>query len=64
MLTRRANHTTPFSKFPSYSVDFPYRDTIILSIPKGQIMHIPILAVNTDKEIWGDDAAEFKYVEF
>lgn len=25
-------------------------------------MHIPILAVNTDKEIWGDDAGEFKYV--
>jgi len=29
-------------------------------IPKGQIIHIPILAVNTDKEIWGEDAAEFK----
>ncbi|KAJ7473718.1 cytochrome P450 [Mycena galericulata] len=28
-------------------------------IPKGQVMHIPILAVNTDTEIWGDDAAEF-----
>ncbi|KAJ7230274.1 cytochrome P450 [Mycena pura] len=31
-----------------------------LVIPKGQIIHIPILAVNTDKEIWGPDAAEFK----
>ncbi|KAJ7257365.1 cytochrome P450 [Mycena rebaudengoi] len=31
-----------------------------LPIPKGQIIHIPILAVNTDKEIWGDDADEFK----
>ncbi|KAJ6565538.1 cytochrome P450 [Mycena vulgaris] len=31
-----------------------------LPIPKGQIIHIPILAVNTDKEIWGDDAGEFK----
>ncbi|KAJ7448951.1 cytochrome P450 [Mycena latifolia] len=30
-----------------------------LPIPKGQIMHIPILAVNTDKEIWGPDAGEF-----
>ncbi|KAJ7926750.1 cytochrome P450, partial [Mycena leptocephala] len=31
-----------------------------LLIPKGQMMHIPILAVNTDKEIWGEDATEFK----
>ncbi|KAJ7434091.1 cytochrome P450 [Mycena galericulata] len=30
-----------------------------LPIPKGQVMHIPMLAVNTDKEIWGDDAGEF-----
>jgi hypothetical protein len=26
------------------------------------MIHIPILAVNTDKEIWGEDAAEFKCV--
>ncbi|KAJ7039840.1 cytochrome P450 [Mycena alexandri] len=31
-----------------------------LPIRKGEIVHIPILAVNTDKEIWGEDAAEFK----
>ncbi|KAJ7106475.1 cytochrome P450 [Mycena crocata] len=31
-----------------------------LPIPKGQIVHIPILAVNTDTGIWGKDAAEFK----
>ncbi|KAJ7233676.1 cytochrome P450 [Mycena rebaudengoi] len=31
-----------------------------LPIPKGQIIHIPILAVNTDKEIWGGDAEEFR----
>ncbi|KAJ7770516.1 cytochrome P450 [Mycena metata] len=31
-----------------------------LPLRKGQIVHIPILAVNTDKEIWGEDAAEFK----
>ncbi|KAJ6543029.1 cytochrome P450 [Mycena capillaripes] len=31
-----------------------------LPIPKGQMIHIPILAVNTDKEIWGEDAGEFK----
>ncbi|KAJ7735831.1 cytochrome P450 [Mycena maculata] len=30
-----------------------------LPIPKGQVMHIPMLAVNTDKEIWGEDAGEF-----
>ncbi|KAJ7352446.1 hypothetical protein DFH08DRAFT_858953 [Mycena albidolilacea] len=31
-----------------------------LPIGEGQIVHIPILAVNTDKEIWGPDAEEFK----
>ncbi|KAJ7480949.1 cytochrome P450 [Mycena latifolia] len=31
-----------------------------LPIPKGQVMHIPILAVNTDPEIWGPDAREFR----
>jgi len=31
-----------------------------LPIPKGQMIHIPILAVNTDKELWGEDATEFK----
>ncbi|KAJ7695885.1 cytochrome P450 [Mycena olivaceomarginata] len=31
-----------------------------LTIPKGQIIHIPILAINTDREIWGQDATEFK----
>ncbi|KAJ7115674.1 cytochrome P450 [Mycena epipterygia] len=30
-----------------------------LPIPKGQMIHIPIWAVNTDKEIWGEDANEF-----
>ncbi|KAJ7800629.1 cytochrome P450 [Mycena olivaceomarginata] len=33
-----------------------------LVIPKGQRIHIPILAINTDKEIWGEDATEFKSV--
>ncbi|KAF8202807.1 cytochrome P450 [Mycena galopus ATCC 62051] len=31
-----------------------------LLIPAGQMIHIPILAINTDKDIWGEDAAEFK----
>ncbi|KAJ7288741.1 cytochrome P450 [Mycena rebaudengoi] len=31
-----------------------------LPIRKGQVIHIPILDVNTDESIWGEDAAEFK----
>ncbi|KAF7364355.1 Cytochrome P450 [Mycena sanguinolenta] len=31
-----------------------------LPIPKGQRFYIPILAINTDKEIWGEDAGKFK----
>ncbi|KAF7333878.1 Cytochrome P450 [Mycena venus] len=31
-----------------------------LPIPKGQILHVPIWAINTDKEIWGEDADQFK----
>ncbi|KAJ7096873.1 cytochrome P450 [Mycena epipterygia] len=31
-----------------------------LRISKGQVIHIPILDVNLDKETWGDDAAEFR----
>jgi len=31
-----------------------------LLIPKAQIVRIPISTVNTDKEIWGEDAHEFK----
>ncbi|CAK5277050.1 unnamed protein product [Mycena citricolor] len=30
-----------------------------LPIAKGQLFTIPILAINTDKEIWGEDALEF-----
>ncbi|KAJ7260121.1 cytochrome P450 [Mycena rebaudengoi] len=31
-----------------------------LPIRKGQVIHIPILDVNTNESIWGEDAAEFK----
>lgn len=31
---------------------------------RGDIVTIPIQAVNRDKEIWGEDAREFKYVHF
>ncbi|KAJ6518172.1 cytochrome P450 [Mycena vitilis] len=42
----------------------PYTDRLgkthnTIPIPKGQMLQIPILAVNTDKDIWGQDAAEF-----
>ncbi|KAJ6542514.1 hypothetical protein DFH09DRAFT_1322367 [Mycena vulgaris] len=36
----------------------PYID--IRQIPKGQLIHIPILAVNTDTGMRGSDAWEFK----
>ncbi|KAJ7447527.1 cytochrome P450 [Mycena galericulata] len=31
-----------------------------LHVPKGQTIHIPILAINTDTELWGEDAKEWK----
>ncbi|KAF7366266.1 hypothetical protein MSAN_00882800 [Mycena sanguinolenta] len=43
----------------------PYIDTAgkshdTLPIRKGQVIHIPILAFNHDKDIWGPDAGEFR----
>lgn len=32
------------------------------SIAKGNKVMLPILAANRSKEIWGEDALEFKYV--
>lgn len=32
-----------------------------VTIPKGSFVHLAIEAFNTDKEIWGEDAWEFKY---
>ncbi|KAJ6455958.1 cytochrome P450 [Mycena vitilis] len=43
---------------PYIDKDGNVHDTLM--IPKGQIIHMPILSVNTDPEIWGDDAAEFR----
>ncbi|KAJ7750028.1 hypothetical protein B0H14DRAFT_3166951 [Mycena olivaceomarginata] len=37
-----------------------YRRERVYAISKGQMIHIPILAINTDKEIWGEDAREFE----
>ncbi|KAJ7699206.1 cytochrome P450 [Mycena rosella] len=31
-----------------------------LPIRKGQVIHVPILAINTDKNIWGPDAGKFR----
>ncbi|KAJ7622150.1 cytochrome P450 [Roridomyces roridus] len=41
-------------------IDKDGKEHYSLPIPQGQIIHIPILAINTDKEIWGDDAEEFR----
>ncbi|KAJ7609475.1 cytochrome P450 [Roridomyces roridus] len=40
-------------------VDPRGREHQSLLVPKGQIIHVPIYAVNTDPEIWGDNALEF-----
>lgn len=32
------------------------------SVKKGQEIDIPVLGVNLDKSLWGEDAMEFKYV--
>ena len=31
-------------------------------VKKGQVLEIPILALNRDKSIWGQDALEFRSV--
>ncbi|KAJ7609498.1 cytochrome P450 [Roridomyces roridus] len=41
-------------------IDREGREHESLPIPKGQIMSIPILAVNTSEEIWGADAKVFR----
>ncbi|KAJ7055969.1 cytochrome P450 [Mycena amicta] len=41
-------------------VDKQGREHWSLPIPKGQIIHLPIWAVNTSTEIWGEDALEFR----
>lgn len=32
------------------------------SVKKGQLINIPIRAMNTYRPLWGDDAEEFRYV--
>jgi hypothetical protein len=33
-----------------------------ITVPKGSFVHVPVEAFNLDKEMWGEDAWEFKYV--
>ncbi|KAF7304212.1 hypothetical protein MIND_00653400 [Mycena indigotica] len=41
-------------------VDREGREHWSLPIPRGQMVQLPIWAVNTSKEVWGEDALEFK----
>lgn len=53
------HNSLPYVSAPFSSITFliyPCR------IPNGQLIHISILGLQTDPEIWGADAAEFRYV--
>ncbi|KAJ7055864.1 cytochrome P450 [Mycena amicta] len=41
-------------------IDKKGREHWSLPIPKGQTIHLPLWAVNTSTETWGEDALEFK----
>jgi len=40
----------------------PLRDGQVLKLNKGDEVQVPIHPMNTAKDVWGEDAAEFKYV--
>ena len=42
----------------------PLRDGRVLKLNKGEEVRIPIHPMNTAKGVWGEDAAEFKWVIF
>ena len=42
----------------------PLRDGRVVKLNKGDEVRIPIHPMNTAKEVWGEDAAEFKYANF
>ena len=42
----------------------PLRDGRVLKLNKGDEVQVPIHPMNTAKDVWGEDAAEFKYVIF
>jgi cytochrome P450 len=35
---------------------------IVYRVMKGQIVHIPIMPINRDTSLWGEDAEKFKWV--
>jgi len=39
----------------------PLRDGRVLKLNKGDEVRVPIHPMNTAKDVWGEDAAEFKY---
>jgi len=39
----------------------PLRDGRVLKLNKGEEVRVPIHPMNTAKDVWGEDAAEFKY---
>jgi len=42
----------------------PLRDGRVLKLNKGDEVRVPIHPMNTAKDVWGEDAAEFKYAIF
>ena len=42
----------------------PLMDGRVLKLHKGDEVRVPIHPMNTAKDVWGEDAAEFKYVTF
>jgi cytochrome P450 len=46
------------------SSDGKIRDSgaISVKVPRGTLVHVPVEAFNLDKEVWGEDAWEFKCV--
>jgi cytochrome P450 len=42
----------------------PLRDGRVVRLNEGDEVRIPIHQMNTSKDIWGEDAAEFKYAIF
>ncbi|KAJ7067546.1 cytochrome P450 [Mycena amicta] len=55
--TAMADDVIPLSK---PVIDKQGREHWSLPISKGQVIHLPIKAVNTSEEIWGEDALEFR----
>ncbi|KAF9227302.1 cytochrome P450 [Gyrodon lividus] len=45
--------------YPVHLNDGNVSDQRSIRIPKGSFVHVPVEALNLDKEIWGDDAWEF-----